>query len=69
MSKDEVLNHRKNKFLTIGRAKGFISQFDDLSKLSIKKNKINIFIDNFLKSKINLVIFFIIIAIMSYLIF
>ena len=29
MSKDEVLNHRKNKFLSIGRSKGFISQSVD----------------------------------------
>ena len=39
MSGDEVLNHRKNKFLTIGRSKGFVSQSDDLSVLSIKKKQ------------------------------
>ena len=54
MTREEVLSHRKNKFLTIGRSKGFVSQLDDLSKLSMKKNKINIFIENFLKSKINI---------------
>ena len=58
MSGDEVLNHRKNKFLTIGRSKGFVSQLDDLSTLSVKKNKINIFIESFFKSKINLGISF-----------
>ena len=31
MSKEEILNHRKNKFLMIGRNKGFVSQLDDLS--------------------------------------
>jgi acetyl-CoA carboxylase carboxyl transferase subunit alpha len=31
MNGDEVLNHRKNKFLTIGRSKGFVSQLDDLA--------------------------------------
>ena len=60
MSGDEILNHRKNKFLTIGRSKGFVSQLDDLSTLSMKKNKINIFIESFFKSKINLGISFVI---------
>jgi acetyl-CoA carboxylase carboxyl transferase subunit alpha len=69
MSGDEILNHRKNKFLTIGRSKGFISHLDDLSELSIKKNKISIFIENFLKSKINLGISFVVIILLSYLIF
>ena len=52
MSRDEVLSHRKNKFLTIGRSKGFVSQLDDLSALSMKKNKINIVIENFLNLKL-----------------
>ena len=69
MSGDEVLNHRKNKFLTIGRSKGFINQLDDLSSLSIKKNKVNTFIENFLKSKINLGISFVAILSLGYLIF
>ena len=69
MSRDEVLNHRKNKFLAIGRSKGFISQLDDLSALSVKKNKINIFIENFFKSKINLGISFILFTLLGYLIF
>ena len=69
MSRDEVLNHRKNKFLTIGRSKGFISQLDDLNTLSLKKNKINLFFESFLKSKINLGISFAIIVLMGYLIF
>ena len=37
MSGDEVLNHRKNKFLTIGRSKGFVTQLDDLSSLKCEK--------------------------------
>ena len=69
MSGDEVLNHRKNKFLTIGRSKGFVSQLDDLSVLSVKKNKINTFIENFFKSKINLGISFVIMVLLGYLIF
>jgi len=69
MSGDEVLNHRKNKFLTIGRTKGFVGQLDDLSALSMKKNKANIFIENFLKSKINLAISFSAIVVLGFLIF
>ena len=69
MRGDEVLNHRKNKFLSIGRSNGFISQSDDLSTLSMKKNKVNILFENFFKSKINLGISFFIIVLTSYLIF
>ena len=69
MSGEEVLNHRKNKFLTIGRTKGFVSQLDELSTLSMKKNNINAFIENFFKSKIYLGISFIVIIFLGYLIF
>ena len=69
MSRDEVLNHRKNKFLIIGRSKGFVNKLDDLSTLSMKKNKINVFIENFFKSKINLGVFFVIITMLAYLTF
>ena len=33
MSADEIFNDRKNKFLRIGRNKGFIDNLDDLSSL------------------------------------
>ena len=69
MSRDEILSHRKNKFLTIGRSKGFVSQLDDLSTLSMKKNKLNMFIEDFLKSKISLGISFTIVVVIGYLIF
>ena len=69
MSSEEVLNHRKNKFLAIGRSRGFVSQLDDLNTLSMKKNKLNTFIKNFFKSKINLGISFGVIILLSYLVF
>ena len=47
MSKEEIFNHRKNKFLLIGRTKGFISQSADIQTISMKSN----FVDN-LKVKI-----------------
>jgi len=69
MSGDDILNHRKNKFLAIGRNKGFVSQLDDLSTLSMKKNKINIFIESFFKSKVSLGASLVAIALLSYLMF
>ena len=41
LSREEILNQRKNKFLKIGRNKGFISDSENLSNLEIKKNKIS----------------------------
>jgi acetyl-CoA carboxylase carboxyl transferase subunit alpha len=69
MTRDAVLSQRKKKFLTIGRTKGFVHQLDDLSALSMKKNKFNIFVENFLKSKVNLGFSVISIILFFYLIF
>ena len=69
MSRDDVLNHRKNKFLKIGRNEGFVSPLDDVNTLSMKKNKINIFIENFFKSKVNIAIFCSSTLLIGYLIF
>ena len=69
MSGDEVFNHRKNKFLTIGRSKGFVGKLDDLNTLSMKKNKINVFIEDFLNSKVNLGVSLIILVMLSYFLF
>ena len=41
MTSEEILNQRKNKFLKIGRGKGFISNPENLSTLELKKNKLN----------------------------
>ena len=46
-SSEEIMNERKNKFLKIGRNKGFSSSTEDLSTLSIKNNNI----DKILQSK------------------
>ena len=37
-SRDEILDHRKNKFLKIGRTKGFIDNIEGLSSLDLKNN-------------------------------
>jgi acetyl-CoA carboxylase carboxyl transferase subunit alpha len=67
MSRDEVLNHRKNKFLKIGRSKGFVSQLDDLSTLSMKQNKLNIYIEKILLKKNFLIISGILLALVLFL--
>jgi acetyl-CoA carboxylase carboxyl transferase subunit alpha len=51
LSSEEIMNERKNKFLKIGRNKGFITSSDDLSTLTVKHNDF----DKILKSKIFLV--------------
>ena len=40
LSSDEIMNERKNKFLKIGRNKGFISNSEDISTLTIKDNNV-----------------------------
>ena len=41
MSQDEIFDNRKNKYLRIGRNKGFISNLNELSSLDINENKFN----------------------------
>jgi len=47
LSSEEIKNERKNKFLKIGRNKGFISSSEDLSTLTMKNNNF----DKIFKSK------------------
>ena len=42
------MNERKQKFLSIGRKKGFIKKTDDIEKMTMKKN-----VFSHLKQKIN----------------
>ena len=53
MSADEIFNERKNKFLKIGRGKGFMSDVEQLSSLVVKENNFK----EFFNSKKNLIIF------------
>ena len=55
MSKDEVLNHRKNKFLSIGRSKGFISQSATDDSLHMKQNPVDILKIKIVKNKNQLI--------------
>jgi len=45
MTSEEILNQRKNKFLKIGRGKGFITETENLSTLNVKKNYLNEFLN------------------------
>ena len=51
MSAEEILDQRKNKFLKIGRSKGFISNPENLSTLENKRNSMDRF---FNKNKKNI---------------
>ena len=42
MSRDEILNHIKNRFLSIGRSEGFMQQPSNVGSLSIKPDFISI---------------------------
>jgi len=50
MSSEEILDQRKNKFLKIGRSKGFIENLENLSSVDFKKDNIN----EFFKKKENI---------------
>ncbi|MDC3016758.1 acetyl-CoA carboxylase carboxyltransferase subunit alpha [Candidatus Pelagibacter sp.] len=53
MSPEEILDQRKNKFLKIGRSKGFISNLENLSSLENKRNNLDQF---FYRNKKNIFI-------------
>ena len=67
MSGEEILNLRKNKFLKIGRNKGFIDNLEKLSSLNAHTNNL---IDKFRTNKlIILSIGTVIISFLIYLVF
>ena len=67
MDKNEILNHRKNKFLSIGRNKGFTVQSSLSENLSMKENVIDKFKLKFIKDKKNIyfIILFLVLVIGS----
>ena len=69
MTREDVLNHRKNKFLKIGRNKGFVSQLDDTGALSMKQNKINVLIKELFNSKKKITISTIVLCLVSYILY
>ena len=63
MNQEEILQQRKNKFLSIGRIKGFVSSQNNFDNLSMKTNSIDNFINKFLNYK-NYFIYFLIFIIL-----
>jgi len=49
MNRDEIFSHRKNKFLSIGRKKGFVSKIDSDENLIMKENFLQKILINFKK--------------------
>ena len=64
MTRSDILNHRKNKFLSIGRNKGFSSKSGSSDKLFIKENLIDKF-ENIYNKKKRIIYIFIILIIIS----
>tara|TARA_Y100001970_G_C13631730_1_gene554502 strand:+ start:12 stop:560 length:549 start_codon:yes stop_codon:yes gene_type:complete len=53
---DEIINQRKNRFLQIGRTKGFTSQLEDINTLSMKKGKFDDVLEKIFSSNIKIII-------------
>ncbi len=62
---EEIINERKNKFLKIGRSKGFMDNLEDLSSLKSKSNNFESIIKS-KKIKIFLTIMILIVLVSSY---
>ncbi len=56
MNQEEILNQRKNRFLSIGRSKGFASDSDLSDNLSMKTNVLDKFFNIYLNKKNYLII-------------
>ena len=69
LSDDQVILQRKNKFLEIGRERGFSSKSDITSGLALKKNNIISFLDEILKNKKILVSIIVIILMIAAIIY
>ena len=61
MIPNDIKSHRKNKFLKIGRTKGFISKPDELSVLKTKNNIFDILSNINFKSKKKIIYSFILV--------
>ena len=65
-SNEEIFNDRKNKFLRIGRTKGFISDLNEISSTKEQKNNFNLILKNkkiFIAASVLIVISFILLTI------
>ena len=63
MSRDEIFSHRKKKFLSIGRSKGFASSVESDKNLTVKESLLQKIISKLQKFKFQtIVLFFLFIA-------
>ena len=69
MNSEDILLQRKNKFLSIGRSKGFITKDEISDKLSMKISYFNKFIKNFSKYRIYYLISLIVLILIISLLF
>ncbi len=60
MSSEEVFNDRKNKYLRIGRNKGFMSNLDDLSSLKTQNNTLDFVFEHKRKIMLSVILIFIV---------
>jgi len=66
MTRDEILMQRKNKFLKIGREKGFINNLEEISDLKKTTNRLDFYIQFLKDKKIEILITLTLTAILSY---
>ena len=70
MSREQILEQRKQKYLKIGRQQGFMSDTNELSNLNENDNKFNMLFRNFKSSKKTqtglIIVFFLILAVIFY---
>ena len=64
MSRDEIFYHRKNKFLSIGRSKGFASSLEVDKNLTMKESLLQKIIFKFQKFKLQTIAVFLLLIIM-----
>ena len=69
MTEEDIFNHRKNKFLKIGRNNGFATDMEDTSTLSIRKNKFGIIIEKVIESKNKIIISTVILLVVVYILY
>ena len=60
MNRDEIFYHRKNKFLSIGRRKGFVSRLDADDNLTMKENFSQKLFSNIKKFRYQVILLFLI---------
>ena len=69
MNGDEIISQRKNKFLQIGRGRGFSTNTENDSNLSLKKNNMTDFVEKIANNKKNLLVGLVLILMLAAIIY